>query len=179
MQKNHIGGIHIAKKIALCIFLVSATLSAVPKSTFGATFSVFQVIQKKVTISMKNATLETILAEINRQTGLDYGFQSNGSVDKNRRFTLEVTDITVEEAGTPIVDRYIDNVPILINGTGIKDFTGFFDNVCLNCVLCYCVVDVVLNKIDFNLFLSTATRKDQKRKSQCAKNCFHNTWIIC
>ena len=98
MQKNHIGGIHIAKKIALCIFLVSATLSAVPKSTFGATFSVFQVIQKKVTISMKNATLETILAEINRQTGLDYGFQSNGSVDKNRRFTLEVTDITVEEA---------------------------------------------------------------------------------
>ena len=47
---------------------------------------------------MKNATLETILAEINRQTGLDYGFQSNGSVDKNRRFTLEVTDVTVEEA---------------------------------------------------------------------------------
>ena len=98
MQTNHIGGIHIAKKIALCIFLVSATLSAVPKSTFGATSSVFQVIQKKVTISMKNATLETILAEINRQTGLDYGFQSNGSVDKNRRFTLEVTDVTVEEA---------------------------------------------------------------------------------
>ena len=98
MQKNHIGVIHIAKKIALCIFLVSATLSAVPKSTFGATSSVFQVIQKKVTISMKNATLETILAEINRQTGLYYGFQSNGSVDKNRRFTLEVTDITVEEA---------------------------------------------------------------------------------
>ena len=98
MQKNHIGGIHIAKKIALCIFLVSATLSAVPKSTFGATSSVFQVIQKKVTISMKNATLEAILTEINRQTGLDYGFQSNGSVDKNRRFTLEVTDVTVEEA---------------------------------------------------------------------------------
>ena len=98
MQKNHIGGIHIAKKVALCIFLVSATLSAVPKSTFGATSSVFQVIQKKVTISMKNATLEAILTEINRQTGLDYGFQSNGSVDKNRRFTLEVTDVTVEEA---------------------------------------------------------------------------------
>jgi tonB-linked outer membrane protein, susC/ragA family len=98
MQKNHIGGIHIAKKIALCIFLVSATLSALPESTFGATSSVFQVIQKKVTISMKNATLETILAEINRQAGLDYGFQSNGAVDKNRRFTLEVTDVTVEEA---------------------------------------------------------------------------------
>ena len=98
MQKNYIDGIHIVKKIALCIFLVSATLSAVPKSTFGATSSVFQVIQKKVTISMKNATLEAILTEINRQTGLDYGFQSNGSVDKNRRFTLEVTDVTMEEA---------------------------------------------------------------------------------
>ncbi len=111
MQKNHIGGIHIAKKIALCIFLVSATLSAVPKSTFGATFSVFQVIQKKVTISMKNATLETILAEINRQTGLDYGFQSNGSVDKNRRFTLEVTDVTVEEAlNTRLKDSPYDYV---------------------------------------------------------------------
>ena len=78
MQKNHIGGIHIAKKIALCIFLVSATLSALPESTFGATSSVFQVISKRVTISMKNATLETILAEMNRQAGLDYGFQSNG-----------------------------------------------------------------------------------------------------
>lgn len=98
MQKNHIGGIHIVKKIALCIFLVSTMLSALPKSTFGATSSVFQVIQKKVTISMKNATLETILAEINRQAGLDYGFQSNGSVDKNRRFTLDVADVTVEEA---------------------------------------------------------------------------------
>lgn len=103
MQKNHIGGIHIAKKVALCIFLVSATLSALPESTFGATSSVFQVISKRVTISMKNATLETILAEMNRQSGLDYGFQSNGSVDKNRRFTLEVTNVTVEEALTTLL----------------------------------------------------------------------------
>ena len=98
MQKNHIGGIHIAKKVALCIFLVSATLSALPESTFGATSSVFQVISKRVTISMKNATLETILAEMNRQAGLDYGFQSNGAVDKNRHFTLEVKDVSVDEA---------------------------------------------------------------------------------
>ena len=103
MQKNHIGGIHIAKKVALCIFLVSATLSALPESTFGATSSVFQVISKRVTISMKNATLETILAEMNRQAGLDYGFQRNGSVDKNRRFTLEVTNVTVEEALTTLL----------------------------------------------------------------------------
>ncbi len=92
------GGISIAKKIALCIFLVFTTLGAIPKTTYGATSPVFQVIQKKVTISMKNATLETILAEINRQTGIDYGFQSNGAVDKNRHFTLEVKDVTVDEA---------------------------------------------------------------------------------
>lgn len=98
MQKNHIGGISIAKKIALCIFLALTTLGTVPKSAFGATSCVFQIVQKKVTISMKNVTLETILVEINRQTGLDYGFQSNGTVDKNRLFTLEVKDVTVEEA---------------------------------------------------------------------------------
>ena len=92
------GGISIAKKIALCIFLVFTTLGAIPKTTYGATSPVFQVIQKKVTISMKNATLETILAEINRQTGIDYGFQSNGAVDKNRHFTLEVKDVSVDEA---------------------------------------------------------------------------------
>ena len=40
--------------------------------------------------------------------------------------------------------------------------TGFFNNVRLNRVLCHCVVDVVLDKVYFNFFLSTATRKDQK-----------------
>ena len=92
------GGISIAKKIVLYIFLVFTTLGAIPRDTYGATSCVFQVIQKKVTISMKNATLETILAEINRQTGIDYGFQSNGAVDKNRHFTLEVKDVSVDEA---------------------------------------------------------------------------------
>jgi len=33
-------------------------------------------------------------------------------------------------------------------------------DVRLDCVLCHSVVDVVLNKVYFNLFLSTATRKD-------------------
>ena len=98
MQKNQIGGIYITKKVVLYIFLVFTTLGSIPRDTYGVTFPVFQVIQKKVTISMKNATLETILAEINRQTGIDYGFQSNGAVDKNRHFTLEVKDVSVDEA---------------------------------------------------------------------------------
>ena len=98
MQKNLIGGTHITKKIVLCIFLVFTTLCAMPGSTCGATSRVLEDIQKKVTISMKDATLETILAEINRQTGVDYGFQSNGTVDKTRRFSLNVKDVTVENA---------------------------------------------------------------------------------
>ena len=51
------GGISIAKKIVLYIFLVFTTLGAIPRDTYGATSCVFQVIQKKVTISMKYATL--------------------------------------------------------------------------------------------------------------------------
>ena len=98
MQKNLIGGTRITKKIVLCIFLVFTTLCAMPGSTCGATSRVLEDIQKKVTISMKDATLETILAEINRQTGVDYGFQSNGTVDKTRRFSLNVKDVTVENA---------------------------------------------------------------------------------
>ena len=91
------GGISIAKKIVLYIFLVFTTLGAIPRDTYGATSCVFQVIQKKVTISMKNATLETILAEINRQTGIDYGFQSNGGGQKPT-LHLGSKDVTVDEA---------------------------------------------------------------------------------
>ena len=86
---------------------------------------------------------------------------------------------TGKETGAPVFHRYVRDTPIFVDCSRIQDFTGLLNNVRLDCVLCHSVVDVVLNKVYFNLFLSTATRKDQKRKSQCAKNCFHNTWIIC
>ena len=70
---------------------------------------------------------------------------------------VHMPDITGEEAGTPIVDRYIDNVPILINGTRIKDFTGFLDNVCLNCLLSHSIINVFLDKVAFSLLLPCAT----------------------
>ena len=95
MQKKLQRRLYVAKKIALCIFLVFTAISIIPRSTYGTTSFVLDDIQKKVTISMKNATLESILIEINQQTGIDYGFQSNGAVDKNRKFTLEVRDVTV------------------------------------------------------------------------------------
>ncbi|MEY8592913.1 SusC/RagA family TonB-linked outer membrane protein [Butyricimonas hominis] len=67
---------------------------------YGTTNFILDDIQKKVTISMKDATLEKILVEINRQTGVDYGFQSNGKVDKNKKFTIDVKEVSVEEALT-------------------------------------------------------------------------------
>ena len=58
------GGISIAKKIVLYIFLVFTTLGAIPRDTYGATSCVFQVIQKKVTISMKNARWKPFLPKL-------------------------------------------------------------------------------------------------------------------
>lgn len=82
------------------MFTMFATVS---HSAYAAETCIFQSIQKKVTVSMKNATLEQILSEINKQTGMDYGFQSNGKVDKNQRFSLNVKGVTVEEALTTLL----------------------------------------------------------------------------
>ena len=86
------------KKSVFCIFFMLTTLSSIPLDMYGSTNFILDDIQKKVTISMKDATLEKILAEINRQTGVDYGFQSNAQIDKNRKFSLEVKNVTVEAA---------------------------------------------------------------------------------
>lgn len=86
-------------------------------------------IQKKVTVSMQDATLERILMEINRQTGLDYGFQSNGRVDKNRTFSIDVKDVTVEEAlktllkGSPY-DYVLSNNRVVIIARNIQSEDG-------------------------------------------------------
>ena len=86
-------------------------------------------IQKKVTVSMQDATLERILMEINRQTGLDYGFQSNGRVDKNRTFSIDVKDVTVEEAlktllkGSPY-DYVLSNNRVVIIARNIQSADG-------------------------------------------------------
>lgn len=81
MQKKS-SAVHLSlKKSMLCILFMFTTLSSIPLSMYGSTTCIFDNIQKKVTITMKNATLEKILAEINRQTGVDYGFQSNDKIE--------------------------------------------------------------------------------------------------
>ena len=103
MQKNHESDVCIVKKIVLYTFLMFTMFATVSHSAYAAETCIFQSIQKKVTVSMKNATLEQILSEINKQTGMDYGFQSNGKVDKNQRFSLNVKGVTVEEALTTLL----------------------------------------------------------------------------
>ena len=98
MQKKS-RAVHLSlKKSVLCVLLIFTTLSSIPLSMYGAMNSILDDIRKKVTISMKDTTLEKILTEINRQTGVDYGFQSNDKIDKNRSFSLIVKDVSVEEA---------------------------------------------------------------------------------
>ncbi|MFO3727962.1 MULTISPECIES: SusC/RagA family TonB-linked outer membrane protein [Butyricimonas] len=100
MQKKG-RAVHLSlKKSMLCVLLIFTTLSFIPLNMYGTTNFILDDIQKKVTISMKDATLEKILVEINRQTGVDYGFQSNGKVDKNKKFTIDVKEVSVEEALT-------------------------------------------------------------------------------
>lgn len=98
MQKKIRAVILVAKKIMLCMFMIFMIFGFIPLRTYGTTSCVFEKIQKKVTISMKNVSLEKILAEINRQAGIDYGFQSNAEINKDRQFSLNVKDVTVEEA---------------------------------------------------------------------------------
>ena len=49
----------------------------------------------RITLKMTNAPLDNIMKEISRQTGIDYGYQMN-TVDKNRRFTIEVKNQTLK-----------------------------------------------------------------------------------
>lgn len=98
MQKKSRAVHLIAKKSVLYVLLIFTMLTSIPLSMCGAMNSILDDIRKKVTISMKDTTLEKILTEINRQTGVDYGFQSNDKIDKNRSFSLMVKDVSVEEA---------------------------------------------------------------------------------
>lgn len=126
MQKNYVSGTFIAKKIVLCMFLGFAVSVSIPQTAYGTSYCVFEDIQKRVTISMKEATLERILIEINKQTGLDYGFQSNGKIDKNRKFTLQVKDVTVEEALTTLLkgspyDYVLEKNRVVITERQVKE----------------------------------------------------------
>ena len=98
MQKNSDRRYLVVKKFALSICFMIAMFALNVQDSYGSGGCVLDDIQKRVTVSMRDATLEQILIEINKQTGLDYGFQSNGKVDKNRKFSLDVKDATVKDA---------------------------------------------------------------------------------
>ena len=53
---------------------------------------------KKVTLNMQNQPLDDILRAIDKQIGMDYGYQVNSEIDKKRRFSLNVKNCTLELA---------------------------------------------------------------------------------
>lgn len=57
-----------------------------------------QSIQKKITLNIKNKSLDYILTAIKKQANIDFGYQSGNGVNKNELFTIEVKNIPVEQA---------------------------------------------------------------------------------
>lgn len=58
--------------------------------------------EKRVTINAVNQKLDKILSDINVQSKVEYGYQSNDDIDKNQLFSLSVKNATVEEALTQL-----------------------------------------------------------------------------
>lgn len=64
---------------------------------------IVQVLKdKKVTVNMKNASLDAILTEITKQTRVGYGYQG-GVIDSNSKYSLNVSGMSAEEALTALL----------------------------------------------------------------------------
>ena len=120
MQKSFNYVLFVVKKNVSCLLLFFLIWGMIPQNTYGLSTCIFDSIEKKVTISMKDVTLEQILVEIRRQSGVDYGYQTK-KIDKNRKFTLEVKDVTVKEAlatllkGSPYDFTLVENKVVIID----------------------------------------------------------------
>lgn len=86
-----------AKSIAIRNYFLVLLLVLTQTMVYAANTE--QIIkEKKVTINAVNERLDKILSEINAQTKIEYGYQSNDDINKNQLFTLTVKDVTVEVA---------------------------------------------------------------------------------
>ena len=56
-----------------------------------------QADEKPVTVDAKQVALDEILLTMSRQTGMAFGYQE-GVIDKNRKFSLQVTGTSLREA---------------------------------------------------------------------------------
>ncbi len=79
-------------KLAVCFFLSLVVAIGFPLQ------SPAQQSEKKVTLNMAQKPMATILTEIKKQTGMDYGFKSGKRENTNETFTLNVKQASVEAA---------------------------------------------------------------------------------
>lgn len=103
MKKNYnLLILHAKKVLPLLIFSIFLGSEAYCNTRFSEILTnsyLAQIInEKKVTIKATNKTLDYILSAINKQTGIDYGFQDSKSMKTEHLFTLNVSNVTVKEA---------------------------------------------------------------------------------
>ena len=79
-------------KIVIGIFFLLLPVVIVQNQAFA------QATDKKVTLNVTDKTLVYILDEINKQTGLSYGFRDTRNATANDRFSLKVRNVSAEEA---------------------------------------------------------------------------------
>ena len=94
-------------KFAFCTFLllvmVMPGLKELQASGLPVSSGTQQTNEKRVTLNVKDRTLVSILSEIKNQTGLVYGFRDNRDATSNERYSINVTNVTVEEALTTLL----------------------------------------------------------------------------
>lgn len=82
--------------VIVCALLTPSTLFSHTPVNNGRLGQLMQ--REKVTIDMKNTSLETILQEIRKQTGLNFMLKSDVNRKALGNLSLKVTNVTVEEA---------------------------------------------------------------------------------
>ena len=91
---------YVAKN-AWCIYFLFAVI-LLPFQTKAVTTPVQStrvlfLKDKVVTIHVRDVSLDEILLLINKQTSISFGYQE-GVIDRERKFSLDVSGVTVEEA---------------------------------------------------------------------------------
>ena len=101
-------------RLILSIYLLAMLLLPLGVKATGSAVTAEQLRESRVTIDVRDTRLDDILLMINRQTNLSFGYQE-GVIDKDRKFSLKVSEATVEEtlntlfSGTPYGYRISGN----------------------------------------------------------------------
>lgn len=102
--------------LTLSFILYSGFIMPTPAAVTNGSSEILQIIkEKKVIINVKERALSDILMQITKQTGIGCTYQSE-AIDKSRKFSLNVSNSTVEEAlntlfkNSEYTYRVVDNI---------------------------------------------------------------------